>query len=267
MAFSVSLADYFGPLDLLLHLVRKHELRVEQLQLASVTEQFIEHARVLEQLDIDSIGAFLEVASTLIEIKSRVVLPRSDEEEAEVEATIDNPQEDLVDRLLEYKRCRDAADELRGRAEAWRLQMPRVATDQAERPRRPEEQPLASVELWDLVSAFGRVMQEKLAPPSQTTIAYDTTPIHVYVRRVYDRLVEEGETRFVDLFPDSVHKSQLVAVFLAVLELVRHGHALVEQPEAFRDLTLRAGPRPLEGQAQVTVAGEADAEGDEPQAG
>lgn len=256
MAFSVSLDDYFGPLDLLLHLVRKSELRVERLQLAQVAEQFIAHVEVLERMDIDSIGAFLDVASTLIEIKSRAVLPISEEQAGEeAEAVIEDPQEDLVGRLLEYKRCRDAAAELRGRAEAWRLQMPRVAGDAAPQPRRPEEQPVASVELWDLVSAFGRVMQEKLAPPSTTTIAYDSTPIHVYVRRVHERLAREGETRFIDLFPESVHKSQLVAVFLAVLELVRHGHALVEQPEAFGDLALRPGPRPLDDVAAVTVAG------------
>src|SRR5687767_3138842 len=105
MDFRVQLDLFRGPLDLLLYLVRKHELDVCDLPIALVTEQYLAHLEVLEQLDVNDVGDFLEVASTLIEIKSQLVLPRADEK---AEAW-DDPRDQLVERLLEYKKYKDAA--------------------------------------------------------------------------------------------------------------------------------------------------------------
>lgn len=254
MSFRVTLDVFHGPLDLLLHLVRKQELEIAHLPVAAVTQQYLDHVAVLEELDVDSIGDFLDVASALVELKSRLVLPRVEEEEPE--ETLDDPGEDLVVRLLEFKKYRDAAARLEQRGADWRRRFARRATDDARGS--AGEGALAQVELWDLVCAFGRVMQEKLEPPAMATIPYDETPVHVFMQRVDQRLRAEGEVMFADLFPESVHKSTLIATFLAVLELVRHGHALADQPEQYGDLRLRPTDKPLgeDPMRVVSAAGE-----------
>ena len=109
------------------------------------------------------------------------------------------------------------------------------------------------MELWDLVSAFARVMRDKLAPPEETSIRYDETPVHVYMGRVYRRVAAEREVLFTSLFPGLVHKSTLVSTFLAVLELVRHRHALADQSQAYGDILLRPGKEPFVAEPEAEV--------------
>ncbi|TWT73752.1 Segregation and condensation protein A [Posidoniimonas polymericola] len=239
----IHLDTYHGPLDLLLYLVRKEELEVAELPLASITQQFLDFVALLEQLDLDEIGDYIELAAHLIELKSRIVLPQHEEVEQEIE----DPHEDLVQRLLEFKQYRDAAALLEACDAEQRLRFSRLARDTPERRTDPAEQPLEAVELWDLVSAFGRVMRDNLAPPETTSIRYDETPVHVYMGRIYKRLEAEREVYFTSLFPTAVHKSTLVATFLAVLELVRHRHALADQPTRYGDMLIKPGAEPYRG--------------------
>ena len=242
MSFRVQLDNYSGPLDLLLYLVRKHEVAITDIPVAQVAKQFLEHVEVLKQFDVDAVGDFLELASTLIEIKSRMVLPRVDDEE-EIER--EDPRQELVQRLLEFKKYRDAASVLEERAHNWLERSSRVASDLPGRRSDPAEQTIAGVELWDLVSAFGRVLREKLAKPTVTSITYDDTPIFVYMRTIDQRVRNEGRVAFFDLFPEAVHKSTLVGMFLALLELVRHRHAIAHQGERYGDIVIEAGSEPL----------------------
>ena len=238
MNFRVDLPDFRGPLDLLLFLVRKHEVQIVDLPIAPITEQFLDYLGVLEQLDVNMVGDFLEMASTLIEIKSRLVLPRGGEEEEE----IDDPRHELVQRLLDYKRFRDAASILDERSRAWQERLPRLANDLPRRQRELADEPIREVELWDLVNAFGRVMRENVAS-RPSSIVYDDTPIHVYMERIHARLMREGRLLFSDLFEPGMHKSSLVGIFLAVLELVRHHDVRAEQDELFGEIVLTPGPR------------------------
>ncbi|HYO23764.1 MAG TPA: segregation/condensation protein A, partial [Lacipirellulaceae bacterium] len=105
--------------------------------------------------------------------------------------------------------------------------------------RDPADQPIQEVELWDLVSAFSRVMREKAAP-KPTRIRHDETPIETYMERIAARLAEEPRVAFADLFAADVHKSQLVGTFLALLELIRHGRARVEQADLFGEIWVLA---------------------------
>jgi segregation and condensation protein A len=241
MYFRVELEIFRGPLDLLFYLVRKHELDVSDIRISAVTEQYLEFLAVLEQIDVDAVGDFLEVASLLIEMKSRAVLP-GDEEIAD---ELEDPRQELVRRLLEYKQYRDAANMLEERSREWQERFPRLANDLPERYQSPDQQPIQEVELWDLVSAFGRVLKAKHAVASPESIRYDETPIHVYMRRIDERLRRDGRTAFTRFFESAVHKSTLVGMFLAVLELVRHQHARAAQPELFGEIWLEAGGTPL----------------------
>jgi segregation and condensation protein A len=234
MDFRVQLDDFRGPVDLLLFLVRKHELDVRDLPIAIITEQYLSYLEVLQQLDINDVGDFLELASTLIEIKSQLVLPQGGEE---TEAW-DDPREGLVERLLEYKKYKDAASVLDEQSRDWQQRYPRLASgDIVRRVIDPAEQPLEEVELWDLVSAMGRILRESKSVKS-ATIVYDDTPIHVYMQRIHVKLASEGRVAFSDMFVPGMHKSAIVGVFLAVLELVRHHRIQAEQPDLHSEIWL-----------------------------
>jgi segregation and condensation protein A len=240
MDFLVDLDIFRGPLDLLLYLVRKHEVEITEIPVAPITGQFLEYLTVLEQLDVDAVGDFLDVASTLVEIKSRMVLPRSEE----IEDPLEDPRRELVERLLEYKRFKDAATILEERGRDWQQRYPRLASDLTERSRDPADEPIREVELWDLVSAFGRILREKeAAQPS--SIVYDDTPIHVYMAQIHAQLVERGQLAFSELFRPHRHKSIVVSMFLAILELVRHHHARVEQNDLYGEIWILPGPEPM----------------------
>lgn len=258
MRFSVDLDIFSGPLDLLLYLVRKHELDAVELPIARVIDQYLEHIAVLEQIDVDAVGDFLDVASTLIEIKSRMVLP-SDEE---VEEELEDPRRELVRRLLEFKQYRDAASMLEEQSRAWRDRYPRLANDLPARTIAPHEQPIHEVELWDLVSAFGRVLKEKSTVHGPERIRYDDTPIHVFMRRIDARLQADGRTEFTAFFDDVVHKSTMIGMFLAVLQLMRHQHARATQSALFDRIWLEPGDRPLPD--EVAVVDEYEHRGDGP---
>ena len=183
--FRVDLNLFRGPLDLLLYLVRKHEVEITEIPIAAITDQYLEYLSVIEQLDVGAVGDFLAVASLLIEIKSQQVLPRSDEVEDELE----DPRQELVRRLLEYKKYRDAASMLEDRSRDWQQHYPRLSTDLPRHERDLAGEPIQEVELWDLVSAFGRIMRDSAAS-QPSNIVYDDTPIQVYMSRIHARLLE-----------------------------------------------------------------------------
>jgi len=236
MPFQVELTEFRGPLDLLLFLVRKQEVEVTEIPIAPITEQFLQYLDVLQELDVNGVGDFVEMASTLIEIKSRSVLPHAEE----IEEPLEDPRQDLVRRLLEYKRFKDAASMLEERGKAWQEHFPRLAADLPERVRNPAEEPIREVELWDLVSAFGRILREQAAN-SPSNIVYDDTPIEVYMQRIHGQLRESGRLSMSDLFKSHTNRSTLVGLFLATLELVRHHGVHLEQGELFDEIWILPG--------------------------
>jgi len=241
MAFRVDLEIFRGPLDLLLYLVRKHEVEIIEIPIAPITDQFLAYLEVLKQLDINAVGDFLEMASTLVEIKSRMVLPRG----GEVEDELEDPRQELVKKLLEYKKFKDAASMLEERGRAWQERYPRLSTDLPPRTRNLAEEEIHEVELWDLVSAFGRIVRDsQMAKPSN--IVYDDTPIHVYMQRIHGQLLEKGRLNFSDFFQPGMHKSKLVGVFLAILELVRHYQVRAEQNALFGEIWVLPGTGSVE---------------------
>lgn len=234
--FRVDLDLFRGPLDLLLYLVRKHEVDVEELPIAPITVQYMEFLEVLQIVDVNAAGDFLEMASTLAEIKSRKVLPRADE----VQEEVDDPRRDLVRQLLEYKKYRDAASMLEERGRRWQERFPRLSNDLPPRQRNLAEEPIHELEMWDLVSAFSRIMRDREAS-QPASIVYDDTPIHVYMSRIHGRLVASGQVVFTDLFSAGMHKSSLISVFLAMMELVRNHGARAEQETLFGEIWLYPG--------------------------
>jgi segregation and condensation protein A len=248
--FRIDLEMFCGPVDLLLYLVRKHELDIVDIPVAAIIDQFLETIVVLEQIDVNAVGDFLDMASALVEIKSHEVLPG----EEQIEEELTDPRQELVRHLLAYKQYRDAASMLEERSREWRERYPRLANDLPARSQNPAQQPIREVELWDLVSAFGRVLKQKFATRGPENIRYDDTPIHVYMQRIDERLRREGRSAFTTFFDSAVLKSTLVGMFLAVLELVRHQHARAAQPELFGEIWLEPGDSPLPADCETISA-------------
>ena len=226
MTFRIELPAYRGPLDLLLYLVRRHEVDLTQMPLAKIVDQYVQYIEILKELDLGDVGDFLALASTLIEMKSQAVLPQIVEDEDEEQ--IEDPQSELVERLLQYKEIRDAAAVLDEMSSRWQRRYQRMADDLPTRRVDPGDQPIVDLEIWDLVSAFGRIMREAGGPPP-TEVICDDTPIHVYMQQIHNRLKDTEQIPLVDLVSGGVHKSSLIGWFLATLELTRHHGAAVEQ--------------------------------------
>jgi len=172
-----------------------------------------------------------------LEIKTRWALPHHelDNEFSEID-----PREDLVQRLLIYKQFKDASLLLEEQAANWQKRYSRIASDVPPRGTELSEQPIEEVELWDLVSAFGRVLRDNLPRPEES-IVYDETPIQVYMLRIHQRLVAEGSLMFSTLFEPGMHKSAMVGIFLAVLELARHHNVRTRQTELHGEIEIGQG--------------------------
>ena len=235
--YGIRLELFEGPLDLLLHLVRKQELDVLDLPVAQIARQFDEILTALELLDVDLAAEFLVTAATLTEIKSQQVLPRPAEEELP-EETEDSNDDGLVARLIEYKRYKDASLLLAERAASWSERFERIPDDRSAIGREISRDRIKDLELWDLLSAFSRVIQTQLEETEERQKIRDV-PVHELVKQVDARIRQEGEVSFFTLFADARQRPMIVGLFLAVLELVRHHNFRAAQTVLFGDILLR----------------------------
>ncbi|MSR60489.1 MAG: chromosome segregation protein ScpA [Planctomycetaceae bacterium] len=249
MDYRVELQGFSGPLDLLLYLVRRQEVDIVDLPIADITGKFLEFLEVLQVLDLDLIGDFVVMASALVEIKSRSVLP-GPEHPPELVEPDEDPRADLVRQLLEYKRFKDASRLLENHAAAWRQRYPRLTDDRPRGGSDPSQDLIKEVELWDLVSALSRVLR-KNSESSPATVIYDDTPISVYVERIRARVLAEQRVSFSSFFVGSNSRSKIVGVFLAILELLRHYKYRAEQPAEYNEIWILP---PLPGTETTLVA-------------
>jgi segregation and condensation protein A len=234
--FELELPIYRGPIDLLWHLVRKSEVDVASLSVADITRQYVDFVEALVTLQVDQVGEFIDFASQLVEYKSRAVLPNLEGEEL----VVDDPTEQLVERLLEYKRFRDAASTLEDLGRQAQLRFPRQAVDRAPSEANIESEPIRDVEIWDLIGAFGRILRERESP-AIASIVFDDTPVTVYMERIRVRLIDQRRAVLSDLFAPGMHKSAMVGVFLAILELARHHNVQTEQHDIHGEIIITPG--------------------------
>lgn len=232
--YRVQLDIFAGPLDLLLFLLRRDELDIQDIPIVRITDQYLSYVHLLEHLDPNAAGDFLVLASTLIEMKSRALLPSMplDGENEEEDARIA-----LVRQLLEYKRFKDAARALGSAADERQKRFVRKPIDLPDDLRGVE---LEAVEVWDLLSAFGRVMTAVGRGPGLHEVRYDETPIEVYAEEIDTVLQRRGTIRFQDLFVGHQTRAEVVGLFLALLELIRRRRVRAEQAAAFGEIYIFA---------------------------
>lgn len=257
-SYRVELDIFTGPLDLLLYLVRRNEVPIVDLPIALITKQFRDFLDVLQCFDLDLIGDFVVMASTLAEIKSRQVLPsEAEEEEAPLESESgSNPRSDLIQQLLEYKKFKEASTALQEQAAEWQERYPRLADERPVSSKDPATDRIKEVELWDLVSALGRVLKRKEVE-TESKIRYDETPIHKYVDQIGALVREKKVVKFTSLFGEEIIRSKIIGMFLAVLELIRHHGFRAEQSTDHGEIVLQP---PLEKEPEENVATEVEIE-------
>lgn len=229
LGYTISLAAFHGPLDLLLHLVKKHEVDILDIPIAKITEQFLDYLRLMRSLDMDLAGDFIAMAAHLMEIKSLKLLPQEPEAEGE---DAPDPRRELVKQLLEYRKFKEAASALEECAEKQSARLPRQDVPEPASKSGPIVKP---VELWDLVSAFARLVRETQAV-EKSTIAVDDTPQHVYEEQVRRRVQEEGRVSLRALFTPPYTKSKLIGLFLAILELIKQHDVGIEAADPFEEM-------------------------------
>lgn len=238
--YRVELPMYRGPLDLLLYLVKKHEVDILDIPISVVTQSYLRYLEVIQLIDIEAAGDFLVVASTLMEIKSRMLLPAQEEEELTgdgEEGRLD-PRAELVKQLVAYRRFREATEELDHLAARQASFWPRGLHEKPNLNIDPMQQPLQPVELWDLVSAFDRLLRATLSHQLQS-IEADETPQHVYCEKLLDLLQQATRPLpFEELFSPPHTKARLIGLFLAMLELIKLKRIYVEQQVPFGQITV-----------------------------
>ena len=216
----VELENFRGPLDLLLHLVREQEMEITEVDLSGVCDQYLLALDVMRELDIDVAGEFLVIASTLILIKSRAILPR---EEVDLAEEID-PADELIGQLIEYRRFKTLSLELGRRAEQRGQRFGRGGKELPP----DEERELAEISLWDLVGSFARLVEE-LGLERHFDALSGQRPLREYVRDVLGRLAASPSCSFRELVLDTAGKEGVFGVFLAVLELAKSSQIEVLQ--------------------------------------
>ena len=232
--YRVELEVYNGPLDLLLYLIRREEVDIYDIPIARITGQYVAYVELLRRVDPDAVGDFLVMAATLMEIKSRTLLPHPPA--AEEEEDLGDPRMELVRQLLEYKKFKDASRRLGVAAELTALKF-------ARRPVLPSsdarEIDIEDVQLWDLVEAFRKLLADTGQRQVTHDIVYDDTPIALHAADLLDRLERIGGTQLFKAIFEGRSKSQLIGLFLALLELLRQTRIRAVQETAFGPLSVQ----------------------------
>ncbi|WP_459557853.1 segregation and condensation protein A [Lacunimicrobium album] len=257
--YRVQMDLYSGPIDLLVYLVKRSELSATNLKISLIVKQFVDYVEVLEYLALDEIGDFLVMITTLLEIKSRELLPRAAEEVVEEEqaATSGSPGSQLIAQLMLHKQFQYAIGELKAKADVWLDRYPRMESSKPSSRRPQSLDYIKDVELWDLVSALSRVIKIKHIEKHER-IKFDETPLHIHIKMMADRIKEQKEVSFHSLFKEVSHRSVIVGMFLAILELLRHHGFRAVQAEDHGDIMLYPPVEEREFDESIAVSSSGD---------
>lgn len=217
MAIEIKLDQFEGPLDLLLHLIKKHEMDIYDIQIARITDQYLAILDAMKSLNLEVAGEFLLMAATLLHIKSKMLLPQSEElEEGEEEA--EDPRAELVRRLLEYKKYKEAAEVFNAHSQLGRDVFVRSCPDPALEVR--EEEEFEAVGLFELAAAFRELLKEV---PEESFHQVDVERLSVTdrVNAILSVLSERKSLAFREMFSERPDRHEVVVTFLAMLELVK----------------------------------------------
>ena len=237
MAYTVSLKQFDGPLDLLLTLIGKARIDIQEIFVSEITEQYLAYMAGVDELDMESASEFLQMAATLVEIKSRAMLPKPPRVEDEEGLT---PEEALVRQLTEYKKFKEASREMQKLESEAREILTKLPE---EFPLPPQEVELTGLTLEKLTRAFARVLkrleESRSGSGPQRHIRRDTYTVGQCMARI-GRMVRKGRCAFTALFEDAADRDEVITMFMALLEMVKLSRVHIEQSAAYEEIYLSA---------------------------
>ncbi|MBU0605793.1 MAG: segregation/condensation protein A [Candidatus Omnitrophica bacterium] len=235
MTYKVKLEVFEGPLDLLLYLIKKEEVDIYDIPIAKITDQYLEYMELMQLLDLTIAGEFLVMAATLMHIKSKLLLP-PDETEVESEEELD-PRAELVKRLLEYKKFKEAAAELAQKESHQKHFYARVGSgiNMDELPAAKDE--FFEASLFDLITAFTKVLRD-IPKEMFHEIIKDEFTVSEKIHDVLHMLVDNRKVMFTDLFKAAKNKAEIITTFLAILELIKIREISIIQHAHFGEIEI-----------------------------
>ena len=235
MNYKVHLDMFEGPLDLLLYLVKKDHLNIYDIPIAKVTQQYLEYINFMQLLDLDIVGDFLVMAATLMQIKSKMLLPAS---ETPAEEEEEDPRAELVKRLLEYEKFKQIAENLREREisqqDVFKRQKTEVPLDTT---LAKEEDKYFEASIFDLISAFSQALKD-IPKEVFYEVIKDQFTVEQKVHDILHLLLVETEVKLSTLFSKSKDKLEIIVIFLAILELAKMKEIVARQDAAFEDIII-----------------------------
>lgn len=252
--YKVKFEVFEGPLDLLLYLIKKEEVDIYSVNLTRLATQFIEYIEMMREFDLEIAGEFLVMASTLMYIKSRELLPVDQQVQVEGEEDDTDPRWELIRQLVEYKKFKDAAAQLQTLEARMEGVYPRL-------PIKPEFEndqpaPRPDVSIFDLLNAVNSVLKRFEKRDSTREIYEDKWTVSEKIEYIVRVLTSRETVRFSELFEDATSRSEVVCTFLALLELIRLKQLACVQPEAFAEIEIRkaTGVTPIASPASAVSA-------------
>jgi len=233
--YRVQLDSYSGPMDLLLYLIRREEVDIYDIPIAHILGQYLQYVRLLEAMDPNGVGEFLVLAATLMEVKSRMLLPKPPPEEDGDDAL--DPRADLVRQLLAYRAFREAAGQLRDEADTHSKRFGRPGL---ELPKDDGEQEvdIEDAQIWDLLTAFNKLLASVGAKRGMHEVLYDDTPVSLHATDIQDRLERDGPAMPFEKIFEGGTRGEMIGLFLALLELIRQDRVRIEQSEQFGTIVI-----------------------------
>lgn len=232
MDYKIRLEIFEGPLDLLLYLVKKDHLNIYDIPIADITEQYLQYLDLIKLLDLNIAGEFIVMAATLMQIKSKMLLPIEEQETALEE----DPRAELVKRLLEYEKFKEIAENLRKRETEQReiFKRPKVETDKNTL---NEKEVYFEASIFDLINAFSKAMEEVPKNVFYEVIKDEFT-IEEKIHEILHLLLVKERVFFFDLFKKSKNKVEIIVTFLAILELIRLKEIIALQKGMFEEIEI-----------------------------
>jgi len=241
--FRIELPNFEGPLDLLLHLIRKHELDILDLPVAFITDKYLEYLGLMQGLNLDIASEYLVMAATLAHIKSKMLLPRVPEDQDDEDADEVDPRAELIRRLLEYQKYKRAAEELAG--------MPVLYHDIFVRPEGktetdiPMEEPFIEATIFQLMDAFQSVLTEA-DRRTPVEVTRESFTLEEGIDLIVSRLTDQPSASFNGLFSGLDSRRKIITVFLSLLELIRRGRLIAVQADYGEPISLVLNGEPPE---------------------
>jgi len=235
MTYKVKLEVFEGPLDLLLYLIKKEEVDIYDIPISKITDQYLEYMELMQLLDLTIAGEFLVMAATLMHIKSKLLLP-PDETQVESEEEED-PRAELVKRLLEYKKFKEAAAELAQKESHQKHFFARVGSgiNIDELPAHTDE--VFEASLFDLITAFTKVLRD-IPKEIFHKVIKDEFTVSEKIHDILHMLLDKKEVMFTDLFKAAKNKAEIITTFLAILELIKIREISIMQHAAFGEIVI-----------------------------